>query len=114
MTIKYTDKEVELHYSLRMFIIYENIMGKSLNYQDLASYTELITLFYSAIMSSFKYHKIEGNFNWDEFIEWVDENGGDSLMQEFVEWLVEKTHGADELIKEVAENNTTNKASKNY
>ena len=58
MKIKFRDKELDLHYSNRMFIIYENIMGKGVSFEE-QSYTAVITLLYGALIGTLKYNNME-------------------------------------------------------
>lgn len=83
VTIKET--ELELHYSLRIYLIYENITGKSLDVTD-PSYSVTINLFYSAILASMQYHHRGLLFEYDEYIEWLDSHIEE--MNEFIKWFI--------------------------
>lgn len=87
MKIIFRGKELELHYSMRIYIIYENIMGKGVAFEELQSYTSLLTLFYSALAATLQYNKMDSNVTYDEFIDWLDEDPSDKLKQ-FSEWFV--------------------------
>ena len=87
MKIKFRDNEVELHYSMRIYIIYENIMGKGLGFEQLQSYTAVISLFYAALVASLQYHKMDSNVTYDEFINWLDEDSAPRI-KEFTEWFM--------------------------
>ena len=103
MKITLDNKEFELRYSMRMFIIYENIMKKSLNFKDLVNYTNLITLFYSAVFCTAKYNKVQFDPTFDGFINWVDDNGGERLLEEFAQWMVLKAQEDVNLLKDATE-----------
>lgn len=78
MTIKIKDKEVTLKYSFRCFFIFENIMNRS--FQPNTT-TDVLVFFYSTIMASEK----NLDFNFDEFLDMVDENP--ELLAEFSEFI---------------------------
>lgn len=78
MTLKIKDKEVTLKYSFRCFFIFENIMGRS--FQPNTT-TDVLVFFYSCIMASEK--NLE--FNFDEFLDLVDENP--ELIAQFSEFI---------------------------
>lgn len=87
MKINFKDKELELHYSMRIYIIYENIMGKGLGFDQLQSYTAVISLFYAAVVASLQYNKMDSNVTYDEFIDWLD-NDSALKIKEFTEWFM--------------------------
>lgn len=66
MKITYKDKEYELKYSFRALMIYENITNKSFQPKSL---TDLITLFYSMMISS-----TMEPIDYNEFLDWLDDN----------------------------------------
>lgn len=78
MKITYKEKEYELKYSFRVLMIYENITNKSFEPKTL---TDMITLFYSAMLVAGKGEYID----YEEFIDWLDDNP--EQMTLFSEWL---------------------------
>ena len=101
MKIKIKDYEFELRYSMRMFINYEAIMKKSLEPDDLKNYTNFIALFFSCIISSAQYHKIQLNISYEDFINWVDDNGGEVKLLEFGKWYMEAAQANAILIQSI-------------
>jgi len=87
MKIKIKNKTITLSYSMRIYIIYENIIGQSLSFETMNSYTSLIVLFYSAIMATIQKKKLDITINYDEFIDWLDSNNGEQKVKEFSEWF---------------------------
>lgn len=87
MKIHIKGQELDLHYSMRMYIIFENIMGKSLSFDSSYSYTSLIVLFYSAIMATIQRDKLNMTLSYDEFMDWLDSNEPTKTIQEFSEWF---------------------------
>lgn len=83
-------KDLELRYSMRMYIIYENIMGKSMTFTSDTSYTSLIVLFYAAIMATLQRENKSITFTYDEYMDWLDDNEPQTLITEFSKWFTEK------------------------
>ena len=88
MKIKINGKEIELHYRMRSFVIYEELTGKSLNFEDINSLSAIVNLFYANVLASMQYNKMELNFTYDDFWNYIDENGSVELIQEFSEWYM--------------------------
>jgi hypothetical protein len=80
MKLTYKEKEYELKYSFRGLMIYENIMKKSFQPQNL---TDIIILFYSTLLAAAKDEVIK----YDEFLDWLDENPNE--LNRFSNFLME-------------------------
>lgn len=80
MTINYLGKEIELKYTFRGYIIYENIMGST---YTSAGMKELIVLFYSMLVAV----EPEMVHDFEGFISWLDDNQGE--LNKFSQWLVD-------------------------
>lgn len=78
MKIVIKEEEIELKYSFRSLMVYEQILGKSFEPKGL---TEILTFMYSVIITS----KKDLQFTYDEFLDMVDNYP--SLIKEFSEWL---------------------------
>jgi hypothetical protein len=78
MKIKIKEKEIELKYSYRALMIYENIQKQSFNPKTLS---DIIVFFYSVVVSSAK----DRNILFDDFMDWLDENP--NVITEFSNWL---------------------------
>ena len=97
MKVLIKDQEIELKYSFRSLIVYEEIMGETLTVPQ--TLKEILVLFYSVILSSAKGSLQD--FTWDNFIDWLDDNPGKTV--EFSNWLKDVLE---------AQNNITEKHSK--
>lgn len=86
MKVNIKGKELDLHYSMRIYLIYETITGKTLSLES-GSYTVSVNLFYSAILASMQHANLDLNFEYDEYLDWLDEQGID-LIKEFIEWFL--------------------------
>ena len=81
-------KEMELHYSMRSFVIYEEITGKSLNFEDINSLSSIVNLFYANVLASMQYNNMELTFTYNDFWNYLDDNNGPELIKEFSEWYM--------------------------
>lgn len=86
MKVNIKGKELDLHYSMRIYLIYETITGKTLSLET-GSYTVSVNLFYSAILASMQHANLDLDFEYDEYLDWLDEQGMD-LIKEFIEWFL--------------------------
>ena len=103
MKVKIHDLELEIHYSMRMMIIYENITGENFDFTNMQSIKQLTSLFLSCILASAKKNKIDLQLTYDEFMDWIDDNGGYKLLNEFATWLAGEIKAKYELLKEEKE-----------
>ena len=78
MKITIKEDELELRYSFRALMAYEQILGKTFEPRGI---TEVITFFYCVIITS----KKDLQFTYDEFLDMLDENPG--IIKEFSDWL---------------------------
>ena len=78
MKITINEKEIELKYSFRALMMFENINGSTYNGGGL---TEAITLFYCIVVTSSKDYSLD----YDYFIDWLDEN--QETLKEFFTWI---------------------------
>ena len=86
MKVNIKGTELDLHYSMRIYLIYETITGKTLSLET-GSYTVSVNLFYSTILASMQHANLDLNFEYDEYLDWLDEQGMD-LIKEFIEWFL--------------------------
>ena len=86
MKIKIKEQELELHYSLRIYMFYENIMGHSIDMQTISSYTSLVVLFYSAILATLQYEHKNLDITYDEYMDWLDSQQH-TILSDFASWF---------------------------
>lgn len=78
MKFTYKDKAIELKYSLRAMMMYENVTdGKEYP----TTLTDMITLMYCIVVTSAKDYSI----TFDEWIEYLDEHM--EFLNEFTTWM---------------------------
>ena len=90
MALKIKDKEIELKYSIRSMIMYENMTEKTFAPTSL---TDVITFMYCVVVSSAKDYSI----SFDEFIDYLDEN--QNAINEFGDWLQSSSNSNDNFSK---------------
>ena len=78
MLLKIDNKEITLKYTLRGYMIFEQVTNHSFNGVGMSDF---VILFYSMLMASDK----ELTITFDDFIDYLDENP--QLMGEFSEWI---------------------------
>ena len=88
MKVEINDKEIELKYTFRAYMIFEQITDHSFTGSNLSDF---ITFFYSVLMASDR----ELAIDFDNFIEWLDENP--DKLNEFTEWMIANTKKQSEL-----------------
>lgn len=93
MKITIKGKEVELKYSIRALIMYENIENKTFQPTSLQN---LMTFFYVIVLASSKDYSL----TFDEFLDFVDEDQNNNLLNEFAGWLNDITENQNKLKKE--------------
>lgn len=78
MNIDINGKEVELKFSFRAMMMYENITGSTFSPSGL---TDIITFFYCIVLAASKDYSI----SYDDFLDWLDTNP--DAIKEFGNWV---------------------------
>lgn len=86
MKLKYNDKEIELVYSFRSAIYFEQITNKNIDFSNITA-NDVLTLFYCVFIASLQKNKMPICTMLD-FLDVVDENGGDKCIVDFSNWYV--------------------------
>lgn len=100
MKVKINSQEIELHYSNRIYIIYEQMMDKSIDPSDFNKITNILTLLYATILGTLQYKRLPASLDWNDYMDWVDTQA--NIIEEFSEWFVKETQAqkSPEPIKE--------------
>ena len=101
MKLKIGNEELELVYSFRSSIYFESITGHSLDFTKLTS-NDLITLFYSVVVASLQKTK-KPVISMLEFLDAVDDNGGEKCLVDFSNWYIAIMKAQYELLTEEKE-----------
>lgn len=103
MKVKIKDREIELKYSFRSLIIYENIQNKTFAPQTM---TDVLVFFYCSIVGSDR----DVVLSFDDFLDMIDENP--ELVTEFSEWLTNELNKDSMLENKTDEETKKKKATK--
>lgn len=104
MKIKIKDKDVELRYSYRALMIYEEILGES--FTEPKTFKEIMVFFYSVVLASSKSKDIL----FDDFMDWIDSSP--EVFSEFIQWLKSVFEQQAFLLKGRNQQETAKKAKK--
>lgn len=91
MNITINNKNIELKYSIRALMIYENVEGKTFNPKTT---TDFLTFMYCVVLASSKDYSI----TFDEFIDTIDENT--EILKDFIDWLNSTSDNQNKLKKD--------------
>ena len=99
MIFKLNENEtVELKYSFRSAIYFEQITNKNIDLSNLTN-NDIITLFYSVVVASLQKAK-KPVITMLAFMDCIDDyNGGDKALINFANWYVEVLKGQFELME---------------
>jgi hypothetical protein len=81
------NEELELVYSFRSSVYFEQITGHNIDFQNFTS-QDLITLFYSVVVASLQKAK-KPILSMLDFLDVVDNNGGEKCIVDFSNWYID-------------------------
>lgn len=88
MKININNQDIELKYSFRAYLIYENVTNQSFSPTNMTSF---ITMFYCSIMAS----NSDLQLDFEEFMDWLDTNP--DKLSEYTEWLASNLKKTNDL-----------------
>lgn len=86
MILKINNEDLELIYSFRSSIYFEQISNHALDFNNFTS-NDLLTLFYCTVIASLQKKK-KPIISLDDFMDVIDDNGGDKCIYEFSKWYI--------------------------
>ena len=95
MTLKINGEDLELIYSFRSSIYFEQISNKSLDFNNFTG-NDLMNLFYCVVIASLQKNK-KPIIKMLDFMDAVDENGGDKCILEFSNWYIDTLNSQYEI-----------------
>lgn len=107
MKLKFKDFELELTYSFRIMIYFEQISGHSMDPTKFGT-QDLINLFYSTVISSLQKEK-RPIITMIDFLDLIDENGGEKCLMEFSNWYEKIIIAQYELLDSTTDAKDSNK-----
>ena len=112
MKVKINDQEIELVYSMRAFVIYENIAGDSLDFSNFKSLKQLTTTFLAFVYASAQKQGININWTYDDYMNWLDDNNGYTILNEFALWLADQIQAQFNLLPKTEDDDKKDKTVK--
>lgn len=112
MKITIKGKEIELHYSMRSFVIYEEITGKSLNLEDINNLSSIVNLFYANVLATMQYNNMNLDLTYNDFWNYIDENGGPTLISDFSNWYMKQLEAQVDFTKKKPKKSDSEKKEK--
>lgn len=106
MKIEILGREVELKTTLRTYINYEKITGRSFNEMELNSLENMLKYMYATFLACGKYDV--NDISEDDFMDYLDEDP--SVIIKFSEWMMDCLKASSAMMLEV-ENETKKKTS---
>ena len=104
MEVNIKGKTLDLHYSMRIYLIYETITGKSISLGE-SSFSTLVSLLYSAILGTMQYKRMNLDLDWDTYLDWLDTQTPD-ILNEFSKWFISCVNVNTNLIEETEDKDT--------
>ena len=87
MKLKINGHDIELVYSFRSAIYFEQIAGKNIDFSNFNS-NDVITLYYCVALASLQKAK-EPVITMLDFLDTIDDNGGEKCLVDFSNWYVD-------------------------
>jgi hypothetical protein len=100
MKLNINNKEIELVYSFRSAIYFEQIVGHDVNVNNF-SQNDMLTLFYAVVIASLQKAK-EPIISFIDFMDVVDDNGGNKCLIDFSNWYVGVARAEYEALQDMA------------
>ena len=107
MILKINNENIELVYSFRSSIYFEQINGHALDFENFTS-NDLLTLFYCVAIASLQKVK-KPIISLSDFLDVVDDNGGDKCIYDFSQWYIQVMKAQYE-VNDVKEENEEKKS----
>ena len=101
MKLKIKGNEIELVYSFRSGIYFESITGHNLDFSNMSG-NDLISLFYAVVVASLQKAK-EPIVSMLDFMDAIDDDGGEQCLLEFSNWYVEQLKAQYEIEEPIEE-----------
>ena len=110
MKIKINNEEIELVYSFRSAVYFEQIAGHNLDFTKM-SQNDLITLFYCVVIASLQKAK-KPVITMLDFMDAIDENDGEKCIIDFSNWYVQTITAQYEVLNSMGDEKKQTNTSK--
>lgn len=105
MKIDFEGRTYNLHYSFRIGFLYEQIQQKPIDFSNLTQY-DLVLLFYCTFLATLQYNKVNNHMTFEDFLNWVDDNGQEKMVVDFTNWYVDTLKQQSKLLAPKEDNET--------
>ena len=103
MTIKINDKNIELKFSFRAEMLFEQINEKSFTAANTTEWIQQLFCYIIAMLG-------DGSVKYDEYLSWLDENP--NVLYDFIEWYTTTMTNINEVRKMATKKESGEKAAK--
>lgn len=110
MKLKINNEEIELAYSFRSGVYFEQIAKKPLDFTNIST-EDFVTLFYCVVIASLQKAK-KPVITMLDFLDAVDDNGGEKCLVEFSNWYIGIMKAQYEVLSQDEDNSKAKKVSK--
>lgn len=110
MKLKINNEEIELVYSFRSAVYFEQIAGHNLDFTKM-SQNDLITLFYCVVIASLQKAK-KPIITMLEFMDAIDENGSEKCIIDFSNWYAQTITAQYEVLNSMGDEKKQPKTGK--
>lgn len=90
MNIHIQDTDLELKFTVGTTYEYEHKYNKPFDITQLGMHSVLIDYFYCNVIMMMKEQKKQLEMSQEDFMMWIDENGGYSLINDYGYWLAKQ------------------------
>lgn len=101
MRITINNKTFDLHYSFRMGMLYEDSTEKPITPETKITQRDVVILFYAAVKATWEYNNEDLYLTWEQFCNWIDDNGGEWIIKKFSDWYEQAIKAQTEKIKQL-------------
>lgn len=109
MKVKYNDTEIELLYSFRSNLYFEQIQGKNIDFTKFSA-QDLVVLFYCVFIASLQKNKLP-IVSMNDFMDIIDDNNGEKCLVDFANWYINTIKTQYELMEDM-DDDTSKKQTK--
>ena len=87
MILKINNENIELTYSFRINVYFEQITNHSIDFNNFTA-NDLLNLFYCTVYATLQKAK-KPVISMNDFLDIIDDNGGDKCLLKFSNWFIE-------------------------
>lgn len=112
MKVNIKNHDLELSFTIRMQINYEQKFNKPIDYEHINNIDIATGAFWACVNATFEKQKIDETISLDDFKDWIDDNGGLFMVNKFGIWVTKKLNEQWQFINEQDKENEEKPKSK--